>query len=67
MISESAILNCFQHLVDHKQDDAVLVGSGDDAAVIKFGKLFGFNNGADVRANNKFEQLFIKPCAASSG
>ena len=35
MISESAILNCFQHLVDHKQDDAVLVGSGDDAAVIK--------------------------------
>ena len=35
MISESAILNCFQHLVDHKQDGAVLVGSGDDAAVIK--------------------------------
>ena len=35
MISESAILNCFQHLVDHKQDDTVLVGSGDDAAVIK--------------------------------
>ena len=35
MISESAILNCFQHLVDHKQDDIVLVGSGDDAAVIK--------------------------------
>ena len=35
MISESAILNCFQHLVDHKQDDVVLVGSGDDAAVIK--------------------------------
>ena len=35
MISESAILNCFQHLVDHKHDDAVLVGSGDDAAVIK--------------------------------
>jgi len=35
LISESAILNCFQHLVDHKQDDVVLVGSGDDAAVIK--------------------------------
>ena len=35
MISESAILNCFQHLVDHNQDDTVLVGSGDDAAVIK--------------------------------
>tara|TARA_Y100001934_G_scaffold31742_1_gene35447 strand:+ start:4249 stop:5139 length:891 start_codon:yes stop_codon:yes gene_type:complete len=35
LISESAILNCFQHLVDHKQDDTVLVGSGDDAAVIK--------------------------------
>ena len=35
MISESAILNCFKHLVDHKQDDTVLVGSGDDAAVIK--------------------------------
>ena len=35
MISESAILNCFQHLVDHKQDDTILVGSGDDAAVIK--------------------------------
>ncbi len=35
MISESVILNCFQHLVDNKQDDAVLVGSGDDAAVIK--------------------------------
>ena len=35
MISESAILNCFQHLVDHKQDGSVLVGSGDDAAVIK--------------------------------
>ena len=35
MISESAILNCFQHLVDHKQDDTLLVGSGDDAAVIK--------------------------------
>ena len=35
MISESDILKCFQHLVDssyHK--DSVLVGSGDDAAVI---------------------------------
>ncbi len=35
MISESAILNCFQHLVDLKKDDLVIVGSGDDAAVIK--------------------------------
>ena len=35
MISESDILKCFQHLVDssyHK--DSVLLGSGDDAAVI---------------------------------
>ena len=35
MISESNILNCFQHLVDYKSDEIVLVGSGDDAAVIK--------------------------------
>ena len=35
MISESAILNCFQHLVDLNKDDLVIVGSGDDAAVIK--------------------------------
>ena len=35
MISESDILKCFQHLVDssyHK--DSILLGSGDDAAVI---------------------------------
>ena len=35
MISESDILECFQHLVDssyHK--DSILLGSGDDAAVI---------------------------------
>ena len=35
MISESAILNCFQHLVENELNDLVLVGSGDDAAVIK--------------------------------
>ena len=35
MISELNILNCFQHLVDYKSDEIVLVGSGDDAAVIK--------------------------------
>ena len=35
MISESDILNCFQHLVEDKTDSLVLVGSGDDAAVIK--------------------------------
>ena len=35
MISESDILNCFQHLVEDKKDTLVLVGSGDDAAVIK--------------------------------
>ena len=35
MISESTILNCFQHLVDIEKDDLVIVGSGDDAAVIK--------------------------------
>ena len=35
MISESDILNCFQHLVEDKKDTLVLVGSGDDGAVIK--------------------------------
>ncbi len=36
MISESDILGSFQHLVENKfQPDLVLVGSGDDAAVIK--------------------------------
>ena len=35
MISEYDILNCFQYLVENKPDDIVLVGSGDDAAVIK--------------------------------
>ena len=35
LISESSILNCFQHLVDFDRDDLVIVGSGDDAAVIK--------------------------------
>ncbi len=35
MISESDILNCFQHLVESKKDSLVLVGSGDDAVVIK--------------------------------
>ena len=35
MISELNILNCFQHLVEYKSDEIVLVGSGDDAAVIK--------------------------------
>ena len=35
MISESEILSCFQHIVDLNNDDLVLVGSGDDAAVIK--------------------------------
>ena len=35
MISESTILNCFQHLIDIEKDDLVIVGSGDDAAVIK--------------------------------
>ena len=35
MISESDILNCFQHLVEDKTDSLILVGSGDDAAVIK--------------------------------
>ena len=35
MISESDILNCFQHLVEDKTDSLVLIGSGDDAAVIK--------------------------------
>ena len=35
MISELSILDCFQHLVDKKTDQLVIVGSGDDAAVIK--------------------------------
>ena len=36
MISELDILNCFQHLVETPIDDAqIVVGSGDDAAVIK--------------------------------
>ena len=35
MISESDILDCFQHLVKDASDDDVLVGSGDDAAVLK--------------------------------
>ena len=36
MISESDILESFQHLVENQfQSDLVLVGSGDDAAVIK--------------------------------
>ena len=35
MISESDILGCFQHLVDRShQKDSILLGSGDDAAVI---------------------------------
>ena len=35
MISESDILDCFQHLVKDVSDDVILVGSGDDAAVVK--------------------------------
>ena len=35
MISESDILDCFQHLVKDVSDDIILVGSGDDAAVVK--------------------------------
>ena len=35
MISESDILDCFQHLVKDEPDDVILVGSGDDAAVLK--------------------------------
>ena len=35
MISESDILDCFQHLVKDASDDVILVGSGDDAAVVK--------------------------------
>ena len=35
MISELSILDCFQHLVDKKTDKLIVVGSGDDAAVIK--------------------------------
>ena len=35
MISESDILKCFQHLVDSSYNkDSILLGSGDDAAVI---------------------------------
>ena len=35
MISESDILGSFQHLVENNNNDFVIVGSGDDAAVIK--------------------------------
>jgi len=35
LISESDILDCFQHLVKDEPDDVILVGSGDDAAVLK--------------------------------
>jgi thiamine-monophosphate kinase len=35
LISESDILRSFQHLVEKNDDDFVVVGSGDDAAVIK--------------------------------
>jgi len=35
LISELAILNCFQHLVANKTGKSIVVGSGDDAAVIK--------------------------------
>jgi thiamine-monophosphate kinase len=35
LISELSILDCFQHLVDKKTDKLLVVGSGDDAAVIK--------------------------------
>ena len=35
MISESDILRSFQHLVEKNDNDFVVVGSGDDAAVIK--------------------------------
>ena len=35
MISELSILDCFQHLVDKKTDKLLVVGLGDDAAVIK--------------------------------
>ena len=35
MISELDILNSFQHLVEKNDDNLVVVGSGDDAAVIK--------------------------------
>ena len=38
MISESDILDCFQHLVKDASDDVILVGSGDDAAVVKVQK-----------------------------
>lgn len=35
MISESNILNCFQHLVEDLENSNVILGPGDDAAVIK--------------------------------
>ena len=35
MISGSNILNCFQHLVEDLENSNVILGSGDDAAVIK--------------------------------
>ena len=35
LISESDILRSFQHLVEKNDNDFVVVGSGDDAAVIK--------------------------------
>tara|TARA_B100000575_G_C23119034_1_gene647324 strand:- start:1355 stop:2245 length:891 start_codon:yes stop_codon:yes gene_type:complete len=35
LISESNILNCFQHLVEDIENSNVILGSGDDAAVIK--------------------------------
>ena len=39
MISELDILNCFKHLVEASiDDDQLVVGSGDDAAVIKSNK-----------------------------
>ncbi len=35
MISEVDILDCFQHLVENNASELILVGSGDDAAIIK--------------------------------
>jgi thiamine-monophosphate kinase len=35
LISESNILNCFQHLVEDLENSNVILGPGDDAAVIK--------------------------------
>ena len=35
MISEVDILDCFQHLVENEASELILVGSGDDAAIIK--------------------------------